>query len=147
MNQSLNESMNPMNLIHQLRPMLRHRWLQLATLTLLLAGVGLISFQLKLCVLDVDLWWHLKVGDWIIEHVAVPHTGILSRTAANRPWVAYSWGYEVLLSRAYAWSGLIGIGVYGTLLTIMVAYAIYWMLRRLSERFWVACIGTAIVCS
>src|SRR5262250_951235 len=135
------------NLIAQFRPMLRLRWLQLSALTLFLAGVGLISFQLKLCVLDVDLWWHLKVGDWIIQHVAVPHTGILSRTAADRPWVAYSWGYEVLLSRAYAWFGLIGIGVYGTLLTLMVAYSVYWMLRRLSGNVWLACIGAGVVCS
>ena len=43
------------------------------------------------------------------------------------------------MSRAYAWFGLLGIGVYGTLLTLGVAYSIYWMLRRLSGRFWTAC--------
>ncbi len=62
---------------------------------------------------------YLKVGDWIVQNRALPHTGILSRTAVDRPWVAYSWGYEVLLSRAYAWFGLIGIGAYGTLLTVV----------------------------
>src|ERR1035438_4521968 len=39
---------------------------------------------LKYCVLDLDIWWHLKVGDWILANRAVPHTGILSRTAATR---------------------------------------------------------------
>ena len=73
----------------------------------------------------------------------MPHTGILSRTAANRPWVAYSWGYEVLMSRAYAWFGLLGIGLYGTLLTVGVAFAVYWMLRRISGRFWTS-IGLAV---
>jgi hypothetical protein len=53
----------------------------------------------------------------------------------------------VLLSRAYAWFGLIGIGIYGTLLTLMVAYSVYWMLHRLSGQFWLACIGAGIVCS
>ena len=72
--------------------------MQLLALAVLLAIVAGHSLQLKFCVLDLDIWWHLKVGDWIVEHVAVPHTGILSRTAAGRPWVAYSWGYEVLLS-------------------------------------------------
>lgn len=130
--------------IPQLR---RVRLLQLAALTLLLVTIGTLAFQYKFCVLDPDIWWHLKVGDWIVEHHAVPHTGILSRTAADRPWVAYSWGYEVLISRAYAWFGIMGIGAYGTLLTLAVAYAIYWMLRRLSGRFWVALIGTGVVCS
>ncbi|HTW59593.1 MAG TPA: hypothetical protein VMD99_15810 [Terriglobales bacterium] len=136
-----------MNAFAELRALSRFRLLQIGALALLLVAIGAIAFQLKYCVLDLDLWWHLKVGDWIVQHHAVPHTGILSRTAANRPWVAYSWGYEVLLSLAYAWFGLIGIGVYGTLLTLAIAYAIYWMLRRLSRQFWPACIGTALVCS
>lgn len=122
------------------------RSLQLGALTALFIVVGTAALRLKYFVIDSDIWWHLKVGDWIVEHLAVPHTGILSRTAATRPWVAYSWGYEVLLSRAYAWFGLIGIGVFGTLLTLLVALAIYWMLLRLSGRFWIAWILTGVVC-
>src|SRR5271157_2554475 len=133
--------------VRELRELLRFRGLQLVTLAALLAVVGWRSFQLKFCVLDLDIWWHLKAGDWIVQHLAVPHTGILSRTAADRPWVAYSWGYEVLLSRAYAWFGLLGIGIFGTFLTLAVAYSIYWMLRRLSGRFWLACVFTGLVCS
>lgn len=135
-----------MSVVAELRALLRIRLLQLAALTALLVAVGVMALQLKYFVLDSDIWWHLKVGDWIVEHVAVPHTGVLSRTAANLPWVAYSWGYEVLLSRAYAWFGLVGIGVFGTLLTLAVADSIFWMLRRLSHQFWVACVGTFIVC-
>ena len=112
---------------------------QLLVLAGLLTAVAARALYLKFCVLDLDIWWHLKVGDWIVEHHAVPHTGILSRTAAARPWVAYSWGYEVLLSFAYRWFGLAGIGVYGILLTLAVAYSIFWMARRLSGRFWWSC--------
>lgn len=126
---------------------LRHRWLQLCALTALLAGIGIVALRSKYCVLDYDIWWHLKVGDWITDHFALPHVGILSRTAGDRAWVAYSWGYEVLLSRAYAWFGLLGIGIYGVALTISVAFAIFWMLRRLSGRFWFSCVLTGIVCS
>ena len=128
------------------RPLLRMRALRLGALTTLLVVIGEMALRLKYFVLDSDIWWHLKVGDWIMDHRAVPHNGILSRTAATRPWVAYSWGYEVLLSRAYAWSGLIGIGVFGTMLTLAVACAIYWMLLRLSGQFWTAWLLTWIVC-
>jgi hypothetical protein len=143
----LPESRPVSTLVDDLRPLARSRPLQLGVLTVLLAAVGAIAFQLKYCVLDYDIWWHLKVGDWIVEHLSVPHTGILSRTAAGRPWVAYSWGYEVLLSRAYAWFGLVGIGVFGTLLTVAVAYAVYGMARRLSGRIWMALVLTAIACA
>ena len=132
--------------VQELTPLLRLRWLQRIALAALLVVVGVVAFELKFSVIDLDLWWHLKVGDWIVQHAAFPHTGILSRTAANRPWIAYSWGYEVLLSRAYAWFGLIGIGLYGTLLTLAVAFCMYWMARRLSQRFWAACILAALGC-
>lgn len=130
----------------ELRSLLRFRPLQLAALAAFLTFIGGFAFYTKLCVIDNDIWWHLKIGDWIVAHRSVPHLGILSRTAANRPWVAYSWGYEVLMSFAYKWLGLIGIGLYGTLLTIAVAYAMYWLLRRLSGQFWVAIVLAALAC-
>ncbi len=126
---------------------LRNRSVQLAALAVFLGGIGVYSMREKYCITDSDTWWHLKVGDWIVENVALPHSGILSRTAAERPWVAYSWGYELLLSKAYAWFGLVGIAAFGTLLTVGVAAASYWMLRRLSGRFWVSCVLAAITCA
>ena len=135
-----------MSTAQELRGLLRVRVLQLFALVMLLAGVAWRSFQLKFSVLDLDIWWHLKVGDWIVQHLAVPHTGILSRTAAGRPWVAYSWGYEVMLSRAFAWFGLLGVGVFGTLLTVAVAFGVYWMARQLSGRFWVGWLLAAVTC-
>ena len=134
-------------MIDDLRALLRFRPLQLAALTGFLTFIGGFAFYTKLCVIDNDIWWHLKVGDWMLAHLAVPHTGILSRTAAGRPWVAYSWGYEVLMSWAYRWFGLMGIGLYGTVLTIAVAYAVYWMLRRLSGNFWAALVLATITSS
>jgi hypothetical protein len=132
--------------VSQLRPILRLRALRLGATAALFVVIGEMALRLKYFVIDSDIWWHLKVGDWIVDHIAVPHTGILSRTAAARPWVAYSWGYEVLLSRAYAWFGLIGIGVFGTILTLAVAASIFWMLLRLSGQFWPSWLLTWAVC-
>ena len=136
-----------MSASHELRALLQRRPLQMLVLAGLLTAVAARAMLLKFSVLDLDIWWHLKVGDWIVQHFAVPHTGILSRTAANRPWIAYSWGYEVPLSRAYAWFGLVGVGVFGTMLTVAVAYAVYCMVRSLSGKFWTACILSAVTCS
>lgn len=124
----------------------RNRWVQVAALVTLLAGVGICSLRTKYCATDYDTWWHLKVGDWIIQNSALPHTGILSRTAADRAWVAYSWGYEVLLSLSYSLFGLLGIGIFGTVLTVAVVFAAYCLVRRLSGRFWPACTLAGITC-
>jgi hypothetical protein len=116
----------------------RVRLLRLCALTALIVGVGIECFLTKISVLDPDMWWHLSVGDWIVQNRSFPHNGIFSQTAASHPWMAYSWGYELLLSRAYAWFSFMGMGAFGTLLTIAVALAIFRMLYRISGRFWAA---------
>jgi len=127
-----------MTVMQQLIGILKFRVVQLFALTALIVGVGTECFITKLSVLDLDVWWHLSVGDWIVQHGAFPHTGILSRTAVDSPWMAYSWGYEVLLSRSYAWLGFLGMAWFGTALTIAVAIGLFWMLHQLSGRFWMA---------
>ena len=123
------------------------RLLHLLALTALIVGVGVKCFVDKLAVLDPDMWWHLSVGQWIVQNRSFPHNGIFSHTAAARPWMAYSWGYEVLLSRAYDWFSFVGMGVFGTLLTIAVALAVFRMLYRISARFWAAWALSIAVCA
>jgi len=126
---------------------LRNKWVQLSAVVIYLSVVGINALHSKYAVRDPDLFWHLKVGDWIVEHSALPHTGILSRTAANLPWVAYSWGYEVLLSFSYTALGLVGVGIFGVALTVLVAFSLYWMLYRLSGQLWLSLALAAVTCS
>jgi len=135
-----------MSALREMLSILRLRAIQLLALAFLLALMAAIAFVSQTTVRDPDLWWHLKVGDWIVQNHAVPYVGIFSRTAGTRPWIAYSWGYEVLLSRAYAWFGLMGLALFGILLTVAVAFALFWMLHRLCGRFWVAWILSLIGC-
>ncbi|MGB0023488.1 MAG: hypothetical protein WBP65_16870 [Candidatus Sulfotelmatobacter sp.] len=127
-----------MSAIEELFALTRLRVLRWLALTALIVAIGTECFVSKLAVLDPDIWWHLSVGDWIVHNQAFPHTGIFSRTAASRPWMAYSWGYEVLLSRFYDWWTFVGMGVFGTALTIAVALAVFVMLYRISRQFWTA---------
>lgn len=122
--------------LQELRGLLKLRAFQLLALAFWLIVLASITIGDKWAVRDPDIWWHLKVGDWVVQHHAVPHVGIFSRTAANYPWVAYSWGYEVLLSWAYAWFGLVGFALFGVLLTTAVAFVLFWMLYRLCGKFW-----------
>ena len=114
------------------------RILRLSALTALIVAVGSRCFLRKIFVLDPDMWWHLSVGDWILQNHSFPHNGIFSHTAADRSWMAYSWGYEVLLARSYDWLSFIGMGLFGTALTIAVAVSIFVMLYRISGRFWIS---------
>lgn len=135
-----------MSVIQDLSGLLKQRALRLLGLTALIVGVGTFSFVKKLSVLDPDIWWHLSVGDWILQHRSVPRNGIFSQ-AASRPWMAYSWGYEVLLARAYDSFSFVGMGLFGATLTIAVAIAIFIMLYRVSGRFWIAWLLSGVTCA
>jgi hypothetical protein len=59
---------------------------------------------------DPDLWWHLKAGQYIVEHRSVPRTDPFSYTRVGQPWVAHEWLSEVLLfelERVAGFGGLI----------------------------------------
>jgi hypothetical protein len=127
-----------MSALQELRGLLKLRGLQLLALCSLLILLASLTFRARLAVRDPDIWWHLETGNWILQHHAVPYVGIFSRTAATHPWIAYSWLYEVLMSCAYSWFGLVGFAMYGILLTLAVAFVLFWMLHRISRDFWLA---------
>ena len=136
-----------MSTSQELRSLLHQRVLQLGALAFLFAFVVWRSLSLKLAVRDLDNWWHVRVGQWILSNHSFPHTGIFSDTAATRPWAAYSWGYEVLLAVAYKVDDIVGMAVFGTILTVLVAASVYVMARRLSGHFWAGCLVAAVACS
>jgi hypothetical protein len=127
--------------------LLKLRVVRLLALTALLVACGAECLIKRLYVLDPDVWWHVCVGSWIVQNRAFPQTGIFSRTAADHPWRAYSWGYEVLISRSYEWFSFIGMGIFGTALTVAAAAAVFYMLYRISRRFWVAWVLSALAYS
>lgn len=80
---------------------------------------------------DPDVWWHLRTGQWIFEHRAVPVTDPFSQVGAGREWVAYSWLFEVLLFWLYSKFGLTGIVGLTAGLTLAIGAALFAHLRPL----------------
>jgi hypothetical protein len=60
-------------------------------------------------VTDPDIWWHLKTGQFIIEHKSIPHTDPFSFTRAGERWIAHEWLTEVLLYQVYRIAGKGGL--------------------------------------
>ena len=58
--------------------------------------------------IDPDTLWQITVGQWILDHHAVPETDVFSFTMRGQPWISTQWLAQVLLARTYAvfgWSG------------------------------------------
>ena len=85
--------------------------LQTRNVFLTILFLGLLGMAAR-NVTDPDVWWHLKTGQYIAEHMSVPHTDPFSYTRAGRPWIAHEWLTELLLyqiQRVAGWGGLIVI--------------------------------------
>lgn len=66
---------------------------------------------------DPDLWWHLRLGQWIADNHAIPHTEFFSYTANGAPLVAHEWLSELLFWSVHAAVGLAGLAVLVGLVT------------------------------
>jgi hypothetical protein len=84
---------------------------------------------------DTDVWWHLRVGQWIAQHGAIPHTGLFSTFAAGKPWVAYSWLFELIVYLLFQKLGLIGIAIYSSVMVVAITVAVHSLVRRLNSDF------------
>lgn len=61
-------------------------------------------------VVDPDVWWHLRTGEYIAAHRTIPHADPFSYTRAGAPWVAHEWLTDLGLYGIYrsaGWGGLI----------------------------------------
>jgi len=59
---------------------------------------------------DGDTFWHIRTGEWILSHHAVPWVDSFSYTFTGKPWLAHEWLSEVLLAVAYrglGWDGIV----------------------------------------
>jgi hypothetical protein len=62
---------------------------------------------------DPDSHWHVTVGNWILDHRAVPYVDTYSFTFTGEPWIAKEWLSQVLLAGAYdiaGWGGVVALG-------------------------------------
>ncbi len=119
---------------------LRSPWTQVLALLFLflIPELSVVVNHSLRATLDPDIWWHIRVGDWILQHQAVPHTAIYSQYEPSRAWIAYSWGFEVLVSWAFRILGLASIPVVLILFRGIVLLSVFVMIARISNRFWLS---------
>ncbi len=110
------------------------RFAQTALLAVLFATPALMCVHTA-CVNDPDIWWHLRAGQWIMAHHAVPWVDPFSGPLAGTSWLAYSWLYELLVTKLFQWLGLAGIVAYSSAVVLAITVALYHMVRRLQRDF------------
>jgi tetratricopeptide (TPR) repeat protein len=60
-------------------------------------------------IVDVDFWWHLKTGEWIWHHKAIPHVDIFSYTFQGKEWIDFEWFFQAMIYPIYQLGGFSGL--------------------------------------
>ena len=81
---------------------------------------------------DGDTGWHIRTGDWILQHRMVPTVDFFSFTKAGQPWFAWEWGWDVLFSAVHHFAGLAGVVFVNVLLLGFISALLFRLIRRCS---------------
>jgi len=77
-----------------------------------------------------DLWWHLKTGEWIAVHGAIPRADPFSFTSAGAAWVDHGWLWQISAWSLHALAGLSGVVGLKLACAVVVAMAAHLALSR-----------------
>ena len=95
--------------------------------------------------IDPDTMWQITVGQWIIDHRAVPQTDVYSFTMRDQPWISTQWLAQLLFANAYAiagWSGPVVLAA--TAIAATFALMAKFLARCLSESTTLVFIAAAL---
>src|SRR5208282_3771905 len=102
----------------------------------LLAGGACVAAHFRF--VDPDSWWHIRVGETILQTHRWPTADPYSFSAPGTHWIAYEWLGEVIIAFA-ARFGLSGLAtlqfVWATSLTVLVFYYAYLQCENVKAAF------------
>lgn len=99
--------------------------LPLVLLLLIAAAFSLKSLR------EPDLWWQIRIGEWILENDKIPTQDVFSFTYAGAEWVNIKWGSEVLFALLTKLSGPESVFLLQALIGVLLVFVLY----RLSRIF------------
>src|SRR3954447_3983462 len=94
---------------------------------------------------DGDTGWHIRTGEWIWQHKAVPTTDLFSFTKPHEPWFAWEWGWDLIFAGIHHFWGLGGVVFGSVVILCVISVLLFRLIRRYSDRDLLAFAFTALV--
>jgi len=79
---------------------------------------------------DGDTGWHIRTGEWILQHGTTPQTDLFSFTKPHAPWFAWEWGWDVLFAGVHRFWGLAGVAFLNACLLCGISALLFRLIRR-----------------
>jgi hypothetical protein len=98
--------------------------------------------------IDPDTLWQVTIGQWIIDHRAVPETDVFSFTMRGQPWISTQWLAQVLYAKSFAvagWSGPVVLAA--SVLAATFALLAKFLSRQFSESHTLVFVAGALALS
>ncbi|MDP8246635.1 MAG: tetratricopeptide repeat protein [Candidatus Tritonobacter lacicola] len=89
------------------------------TLLNLLVFAALLALFLSLSIhqiVNFDIWWHLKTGQYILQNLAVPGSDIYTFTYSGSRWIDHQWLFQVAIHPIYSFMGPDGLIIFQALI-------------------------------
>ncbi|MDB4965405.1 MAG: hypothetical protein JWN44_1094 [Myxococcales bacterium] len=84
---------------------------------------------------DTDIWWHLRVGEWMAAERRLPHSDLFSSVDPDQPWKSFQWLFQALSYGVHQLWGARGLRVATALITVG-GYAVWAGYFRRETRSW-----------
>ena len=92
---------------------------------------------------DADTFWHIRTGEWILDHAQLPTVDFYSYTQTGKPWISPEWLSEIFYAVAYKFDGWRAVTIVAvTACAAIIGILCFYLLQHL--RFSVA-IGLTVL--
>ncbi|MBV9304258.1 MAG: hypothetical protein JOY62_00825 [Acidobacteriaceae bacterium] len=98
----------------------------------------------KVLLADGDTGWHIRTGEWILQHKAVPMTDLFSFTKPGQSWFAWEWEWDAVFAWIHQQWGIAGVAFANVVLLCVISALLYRLIRRVSGNDVLALLFTLI---
>lgn len=92
--------------------------------------LGLVFLFCVRSIVDFDVWYHLKAGEYNFSNLTVLRHDVFSFSAQGAEWISHSWLAEVIFYLVYAFAG----GIWGLVFfSALMAVLVYFIVLRTAE--------------
>ncbi|HKW99360.1 MAG TPA: hypothetical protein VJN43_16590 [Bryobacteraceae bacterium] len=120
--------MNPRKLFQRCFPSIND-FAFLAPAILLFCLMGGVASML----VDADTGWHIRAGEWILDHHRLPTSDFFSFTKPGQPWFAWEWIWEISFAWFYRLAGMAGVILANVVIVCLTSIQLFHLIRRRSK--------------
>jgi len=79
---------------------------------------------------DADTGYHVRAGEFIIDHLSIPRTDLFSYLTPPLSWTLHEWFAEIIMAQVHRVAGLSGVVIFFSILIALSSYLILELLLK-----------------